>query len=166
MNKTTKITLILLLAVILIGGGIFVGANWSQWFGKEQAPIAELDDSAEDYTGDKDTYTGKKNTETIDIPGFDSMNIKADTKEQSVNLYNPKQNTCYFKMSILLSDGTKLWESKLVAPDKAVYKITLNQALAAGTYEDCVLKYECFSLDENQTPLNGSEITFTMNVLE
>lgn len=168
MNKTTKRVLIVVLAIVLVGGGVFIGKNWNSWFGNDTntANTADIDDSAEDYTGNKDTYAGEKNTDTIDIPGFDMMNLKADALEQSVNLYNPAQNTCYFKMSIYLSDGTKLWESNLVEPDKAIYTIILNQSLAAGTYEDCTLKYECFAMDEEQTPLNGSEIKFTINVLE
>lgn len=165
MNKTAKKILIAMLAVVLVGGGVFVGMNWNNWFG-DKPTTADVDDNAEDYTGDRDTYTGKKNTDTIDIPGFDVMNIKADTAQQSVNLYNPEQNTCYFKMTILLNDGTTLWESKLVEPGKAIYEITLNQSLSAGEYEDCTLKYECFAMDEEQTPLNGSEIKFTLKVLE
>ena len=165
MNKTARTILIAVLAIVLVGGGIFVGMNWNHWFGAKPA-TADVDDSTEDYTGDRDTYTGKKNTDTIDIPGFDVMNFKAGTTKQSVNLYNPGANTCYFKMTILLNDGTVLWESKLVEPNKAIYEITLNQSLSAGEYKDCTLKYECFKMDEAQTPLNGSEINFTLNVLE
>ena len=167
MQKTGKILFLFVLAAVLLGGGIFVGINWNKWFGENEIPVtAEVDEDAEDYTGDREVYQGEKNTDTIDIPGFDGMNLKANTKEQSVNLYNPEQNTCYFKMSILLSDRTVLWESGLVEPGKAIYDLTLNESLPAGSYEDCILKYECFAMDEKQTPLNGSEITFTLNVLE
>lgn len=171
MNKTAKTILIVLAAVFLVGGGVFAGMNWNSWFGKEEAPqtaetVAEVDAGAEDYTGDRDTYTGQKNTETIDIPGFASMSFKAGATEQAVNLYNPEQNTCYFKMSILLNDGTKLWESNLIEPGKAIYELSLEEALFVGQYEDCTLKYECFDLNDAQTPLNGSEIKFTLNVLE
>ena len=31
-------------------------------------------------------------------------------------------------------------------------------------YENCILKYDCFQMNEELTPLNGSQITFTMNV--
>ena len=165
MKKKTKIILIVILLIILIGGGITLGLNWNSWFGSEQT-TADIDNSAEDYTGDKETYKGKKNTDTISIPGFDVMNLQAGVTEQKVNLHNPEKNICYFKMTLFLNDGTKLWESKLIKPGKAVYEITLSQALQAGTYEDCVLKYECFKMDKEQTPLNGSEIKFTMNVLE
>ena len=167
MNKTGKTILLILLAVILVGGGVFVGMNWNHWFGREDTPVtADLDGNAEDYTGDREVYQGEKNTDTIDIPGFDVMNLQAGTTEQSVNLYNPEQNTCYFKMSLILPDGTVLWESGLVAPGKAIYDLTLKEALDAGEYADTILKYECFAMDEEQTPLNGSEIKLTLNVLE
>lgn len=163
-NKTGKAVLLVLTAVILVGGGLFIGRLWPQWFGKPPV-TAKLDESAEAYTGKKETYTGEKNTDTIDIPGFDSMNLQADTKEQRVNLYNPEQNTCYFKISIYLKDGTQLWESELIEPGQAIYELTLNQTLSTGAYEACTLKYECFTMDDWQKPLNGSEVKFTMNVL-
>lgn len=167
MKKSIKVLSLILLAVVLVGGGIFAGMNWNRWFGEEKIPVtAEVDEDAEDYTGDREVYQGEKNTDTIDIPGFDAMNLKAGTTEQSVNLYNPEQNTCYFQMSLLLPDGTQLWKSGLVEPGKAVYEITLNQTLEAGEYENATLKYECFAMDEEQTPLNGSEIKLTLNVLE
>lgn len=166
-NKAGKTILLILLAIVLVGGGIFVGINWNHWFGEKEIPAtAEVDEDAQDYTGDREVYQGEKNTDTIDIPGFDVMNLKAGTEEQSVNLYNPEQNTCYFQMSLLLPDGTQLWKSGLIEPGKAVYEITLNQTLAAGEYEDATLKYECFAMNEEQTPLNGSEIKLTLNVLE
>ena len=167
MNKTTKTILLIVLAVILVGGGVFVGMNWNQWFGEKEIPAAaEVDEDAQDYTGDREVYQGEKNTDTIDIPGFEAINLKAGTTEQSVNLYNPEQNTCYFKMSLILADGTVLWESDLVAPGKAIYELTLTEALDAGVYADTILKYECFAMDEAQTPLNGSEIKLTLHVLE
>ena len=173
MNKTVKTVLLILLAVILVGGGVLVGLNWSRWFGQEAAPAAstdtsqaQVDTSAEEYTGDREVYQGEKNTDTIDIPGYDAINLKAGETEQAVNFYNPEQNTCYFQMSLLLFDGTQLWKSDLVEPGMAIYNITLNQPLEAGQYEDATLKYECFAMDDAQTPLNGSEIKLTLNVLE
>ena len=165
-NKAGKTILLILLAIVLVGGGIFVGINWNHWFGDKIPATAEVDENAEDYTGDREVYQGEKNTDTIDIPGFDVMNLKAGTTEQSVNLYNPEENTCYFRMSLLLPDGTILWQSGLVEPGKAIYEITMNQVLTAGEYENATLKYVCFAMDEEQTPLNGSEIKLTLHVLE
>ena len=164
-NKTEKRIIISLLSIVLVAGGIALGMNLNK--PKADTPVIQgLETGAQDYTGDKDTYTGEQNTDTISIPGFDVMNIKADTTEQSVNLYNPEENICYFKMSIFLNDGTLLWESQLIEPGKGVYDITLTQTLSVGAYEDCILKYETFTMDENQSPLNGAETKFTLNVLE
>lgn len=171
MKKSIRTLLTALLAIILLGGGVFAGMHWQELTGKraqetETETTAEVDESADDWTGAQEVYTGKKNTDTIDIPGFDMMYLKAGTTEQQVNLYNPEQNSCYFKMSILLDDGTQLWQSKLIEPGKGIYEVTLSQALEAGAYENAVLKYECFAMDEAQTPLNGSEIRFTIKAVE
>ena len=37
MNKTAKIILAAVLAVVLVGGGVFVGINWNSWFGDQPA---------------------------------------------------------------------------------------------------------------------------------
>lgn len=159
--KKKKRWFVVLLLLLLIGG--FVGVNWNNWF--KSMPTNDIE-GAEDWTGNKETYTGEKNTNTIDIPGFDQMNLKADATVQKVNLYNPEANTCYFKMSLYLFDGTKLWESKLVPPSKAIYEIKINKTLKEGKYKDAKLKYECFAMNEERTPLNGSEIKLTLNVMK
>ena len=166
-GKTGKILLLIVLVILLVGAGVFVGLNWNTWFGEDtpQGGGLTTDENAEDWTGEQDVYEGEKNTDTIDIPGYGSITLKADSAEQSVNLYNPEQNTCYFRMTLLLSDGTQLWQSGLIEPGKGIYDITLEQTLAAGSYEDAVLKYECFAMDDAQTPLNGSEIKLTLNVI-
>lgn len=167
-GKTGKILLLIVLVILLVGAGVFVGLNWNNWFGEDAPKGGGLttDENAQDWTGEQDVYEGEKNTDTIDIPGYGSITLKADSADQSVNLYNPEQNTCYFRMTLLLSDGTQLWQSGLIEPGKGIYDITLEQALAAGTYENAVLKYECFAMDDAQTPLNGSEIKLTLNVID
>lgn len=164
-NKKIWIAAAVILLAAAVGIGVAVGMKWNPYPEKEKS-IEKVDNSAEDWTGEKETYSGEKNTDTIDIPGFDAMNLKAGATGQSVNLFNPEQNNCYFKVSILLSDGTVLWESDLLEPGKAVYEININQALEAGEYENAVLKYQCFAMDAEQTPLNGSEIKLTLNVIE
>lgn len=145
--------------------GILSIINWNRWFNVSNQQVVVTDGNVEDWTGNRDTYSGEKNTDTIDIPGFDTLTFKANTTSQSVNFYNPEQNSCYFKMSLILSDGTKLWESGLVAPGKAIYNININKALSAGTYNNALLRYECFSMND-QRQLNGNEIKFTLNVKE
>lgn len=156
--------LIVLLVLAVAAGGVVVGANWNRWFGSGDT-TAQVETEGEDWTGDQDTYTGKKNTDTIDIPGFDSMTFKAGVTTQSVNLHNPEQNTCYFRITLVLADGTEIWRSKLIEPGKGLHEIELAQALSVGDYEGVTLKYECFSLND-QSPLNGSDIKLTLHVVD
>lgn len=164
-KRTLWTAAVVILLIAAVGAGIAVGMNWNSHQDREKS-VSAVDSTAEEWTGKKETYTGEKNTDTIDIPGFDTMNLKAGSTGQSVNLFNPEQNNCYFKMSILLSDGTVLWESDLVEPGRAIYEMTMDQALVAGEYQDAVLKYECFAMDPEQSPLNGSEVKLTLNVIE
>lgn len=153
--KKKSIVASILLIVFLVGG--YMIYRYSQ---NEETLLADVE-SAEDWTGER--AASKEPSPTIEIPGFDSLSLKADTNEQQVNFHNPKKNTCYFKLSLWQDTQTKLWESKLLEPGKAIYDLTLDQPLAAGTYDQAFLKYECFSL-KKQEPLNGSEIKLTLNV--
>lgn len=157
------LTVLLILAVAI--GSIVVGANWNRWFASGGSNTSsQIETEGDDWTGDQPTYTGEKNTDTIDIPGFDSMTFKAGVTTQSVNLYNPEQNTCYFRLTLVLADGTQIWQSKLIEPGKGLHEIELTQALSVGDYEGVTLKYECFSLDDH-SQLNGSDIKLTLHVL-
>ena len=77
-------------------------------------------------------------------------------------LYNPENNACYFRISLLL-DGEALWRSDLLAPGQTAPQQTLSRALAAGEYS-AVLKYECFADEAETVPLNGSEIALLLRV--
>lgn len=158
-------TILVLLLLLIIGGGIII-SNWNRWFVPNGSGLMSVDEDASDWAGEKAEYDGQKNTDSIDIPGFDYMKMRANTTNQAVNFYNPEANICYMKMSLILADGQKLWESKLLKPGKAYYNITLSKALPVGTYNNTVLKYECFAMDGKQTPLNGSEMKFTLDVIE
>lgn len=46
-----------------------------------------------------------------------------------------------------------------------MYEIELLQALPEGAYDGSVLKYECFRMDSDRTPLNGAELTITIHSL-
>lgn len=160
------LAVILVLILLLTAGGITVGLNWNTWFGTTPALQPDLDDGAVDWQGAQPQ--GKPQTGDgqagIAIPGYKSITLKADTQEQSVNLYNPEANDCYFVMSLILPDGTEIWKSKMIAPGKGLYQITLNQTVAAGTYENSILKYECYKQNDELTKLNGSEVKLTLEV--
>ena len=47
--------------------------------------------------------------ESINIPGYEALTLKADSRPQSVYLPNPKENAAYFVMTLSLADGETLW---------------------------------------------------------
>jgi len=106
----------------------------------------------------------EKNTDSIAIPGYEGISLKADTKQQTVGLPNPPQNTCYFKITLLLEDGTVLWQSELVEPGAVSEPIKLKQPLKKGTYSNSLLKYECFTMDGNMKALNSAATKLTLRV--
>lgn len=110
----------------------------------------------------QDASTVEKNDNTISIPGYEGISLVADTKQQTVGLPNPAQNTCYFQITLLLEDGTNLWQSKLIEPGKVSDPIKLVNALPKGTYPNAILLYDCYSMDGNMTALNGAETKLTL----
>ncbi|GAA0803780.1 hypothetical protein GCM10008910_37640 [Faecalicatena orotica] len=162
-KKIWKTALLIFLAGLLVGGGVYLGMKLSDGADKPAKSTGAVDSDAEDWQGVKEPEKGGESA-GIAIPGFKSMTFRADEMEQAVNLYNPEVNDCYFIMTLLLPDGTELWKSDLVKPGKGFYTITLNQSLEAGSYPDSTLKYQCYMMNDEQTELNGSEVKFELIV--
>lgn len=99
----------------------------------------------------------------IAYPGYGDLKFKADKKKQDIYLHNPKENTCYFQMSMILSDGRTIWQSDYLEPGYAFDRIELGEALEKGTYENTVLQYDSFSIKDGRQ-LNGSSIVLTIKV--
>ena len=119
------------------------------------AAVPELEGSAVDWEGVHTQDTGGV-VPGIAIPGYKSITVDADTADVMVNFQNPAENPCYFVISLLLADGTVLYQSKMIEPGKGLYEITLSEALAPGEY-DAVVKYDTFSLSD-LNPMNGAEV--------
>lgn len=102
--------------------------------------------------------------EMIDITAYESIELKADTLEQSVSFDNPLQNNCWLVITLELEDGTILWTSEELQPGQVVRSITLNQPLTAGEYNNAVLRYQHWTYDDAKEPLNGAETVLTIKV--
>ena len=98
----------------------------------------------------------------ITIPGYAGIYFKAGTIQQTVDFHNPATNDCYFKISLYLSNDYLLYESDLIKPGEQLKEITINQKLEKGIYKNCLLVYQCYSLD-GETPLNGSTQNIEIN---
>ena len=106
----------------------------------------------------------EKRADSIAIPGYEGITLKADSKEQEIGFPNPAQNTCYFQISLILEDGTTLWQSELVKPGEVSEPITLNEPLAAGVYPNSLLKFDCYTMDGSMRSLNGAATKMTIHV--
>lgn len=121
-------------------------------------------DSTHPVNADGTTATGEKAESSIAIPGYEGLILKAGSKKQDLCLPNPAQNTCYFQISLFLEDGTLLWQSDLIEPGEISEPIVLEKELEEGTYPKAVLRYSCFEMNKDLTPLNGAEIKVTLRV--
>jgi hypothetical protein len=119
----------------------------------------DLDQGAVDWEGVKPQDTGGV-AAGIAIPGYKSITIAANQTDVKVNFNNPEGNPCYFVISLILDDGTVLYQSKMIEPGKGLYDITLTKALSPGQY-GATVKYETYSLSD-QTPMNGAEVQIAL----
>jgi hypothetical protein len=103
-----------------------------------------------------------KNEGSISIPGYEMLELKANSKQQTIALSNPPQNNCYFEISLYLEDGTLLWKSQLIEPGQATKPLELSMELEKGYYSKSILHYDCFAMNADKTPLNGAEMKVTL----
>lgn len=99
----------------------------------------------------------------IAIPYFTDVNFVANQISQKVNIYNPEENECIMNFSIVLSDGTVIWESDNTYPGYGFHDIELAQPLLPGVYEARLIT-RCFTMDK-KLELNGSSFKFKINVI-
>lgn len=162
--------LILLLVIALIFGARYIYQNRDELFPasatvQESESQGSVDQNI--VAGDIELTTIKKldtTNLTIACPGLSTMNFKAGQTEQEHILRNPEGNPCYFQFQIILDEtGETIYLSDLVPPGYAIAKFNLNHALEAGTYPATV-KYNTFSFDAEQSPLNGTQMKTTIVV--
>lgn len=101
-------------------------------------------------------------SDSIIVPGYISLTFQADETVQNMALMNPPENTCWFRMSLVLNDGTPLWTSDLVAPGDISNQIIFSQSIPKGEYPDSLLIYECFADKEGTKALDGANTELTI----
>lgn len=157
MVKDKKRVLCIVGILILLA---IIGVIGIRMAGEKKAPLT-IDKNAMDWPESSESQSTDTQGQ-VAVPGMETMVFKADQKQQSVNLYNPDKNDCYFRISILLEDGTLVAQTGLLEPGKGVSDIQLEKSLPEGEYKEAVLQYECFSQDEAQTPLHCARIKCTI----
>lgn len=156
-KKAVRITVYALSIAAVFAVGLAIGGYFDPSPDEGKTRIAG---SASRYAEDQD-YSDITEADSIAVPGYDTFTFKAGAKTQRITLHNPEENTCYFKLSLILEDGTTIWTSDLLEPGMAFTSIELDKTLDKGTYSDVTLKYDCYSL-KDQSQLNGAAIKVTI----
>lgn len=156
-KKAIRMTVYALSIAAVFAVGLAIGGYFDRSPDEGKTRIAG---SVSRYAEDQD-YSEITESASIAVPGYDTLTFKAGRKTQQITLHNPEENTCYFKLSLILADGTTIWTSDLLEPGMAFTSIELDKALDKGTYSDVTLKYDCYSL-KDQSQLNGAEIKVTI----
>lgn len=116
---------------------------------KELPDGGAIDSVATVLTGERRVdYIG--NTSNISIPGWEYINLNADSIDQYVNFRNPSENSCLFKMTLFVDDNEE-WVSELTKPGCGFYDIQLSQSYPAGE-RGGKLRIQCYDV-------NGSELS-------
>jgi hypothetical protein len=160
MKKTYIYVIIaaVLSSAFLVIAGVLVGSKLIGNTAANQAVDVKAASNA-----DSKIIAGGSN-DSIAIPGFEKIVMKAGQTKQADKFYNPEANKCYFIISFALADGTELFRSGMIKPGKTIDTIEINRSLKAGTYKDAVLKYECYTID-GLKPLNGAETVINLEVI-
>ena len=147
------IGLILLLVAVIAAMLIWIVSNSMGQGSEDPNPVGQQTEETEPV---------EKLTDSIRLPGYGGLNLTAGKTEQNLALPNPAENFCQIRISLILENGTVIWTSELTPPGEQA-QIVLNEALEKGDY-NATLKYDCFQMDENKTPLNGATCQLVLHV--
>lgn len=111
---------------------------------------------------DKIDTEGRK----ITVTGGSEIRLVAGQVEQNFILTNPENNPCYFQYELVLdSTGEVIYSSNLLPPGYSISKFNLKRPLEAGAYQ-ATLRYNTFTFDKEQRPLNNFQNKVTVRVVE
>lgn len=104
------------------------------------------------------------------IAGWESMTFSSNTKEESVDFFNPEANAhlYYLTFELRLYQDDKqgyevLYTSNLVEPGKSIRHITLSRTLEKGVY-DAVVHVQPYRMDATKTLTNNADIKIKLIV--
>lgn len=126
----------------------------------------EIDPNAGEYT------SALKRPDNIDeskilIPGYGKFTIEKGSKTIDTVLFNPEDNPCYFKFTLIEQEtGDVLYESKLVPPGQGITPIKINKSYGEVGVYPAILKFETVDFEDEDITYNGSEMEVTLNVVD
>lgn len=147
-----KVIVLIGIAVILAAAAIYQNTRPKE----VTSFVPEFEQAQSWQTTEESTEKG------IEIPGYSTISIPADTTDVQIELTNPEENEVYFQITFLIGEE-QIYQSKLIRPGDHLYDITLDRALEAGEYE-LTIQYDTFSMDETYSPRNGATVNCILKV--
>lgn len=105
------------------------------------------------WNGNQQALNTSGEQQYIAVPGVTNIHFTANSPNQTVNFYNPKENKCLLSISILVQGYGVIWNEENIKPDYGVNSITINKKLDKGIYDANVLM--SFSSLDGKTKLNS-----------
>ena len=144
---------VFVLSVLLVIALIVIIILLLRSCGDSREDVPAVIGGGEPIPGEQDKI---KVDDVIHLPSYSSLTFREGTVYQTEVLANPGENSCLVRISLILADGTVIYRGEPVKPGYYTKPITLIAPMERGLYRDVTLKYECFTDDEAQTPLNGA----------
>lgn len=151
-NRTLLVMLLILLCVLLMGAVAYLLKT-------RQGSPSSHEDKAWDTGLDSSAKGGAD--PGILIPGYDTVAMVADTSILPMSIGNPKENNCVMTVTLLLEDGTVLYESDILAPGEGMEEISLSRNIQEGTY-NVTARFDCYADYEKLKPLNMADSGFVL----
>lgn len=164
MDKFKKSNIIAAGAILLIAVIAAIGVFVSGRIHDEKEPentngvVGVVSDGWDTGLDDQPTESA-----SIQIPGYSMAEMKEGDTSLHLSIGNPENNSCGFYATLMLEDGTVLYESELLNPGYGLTEIPLSETLQKGEYTAIVL-FQCVTLDDTHAPLNSAESEFTLIV--
>ena len=165
-NKKKEILILLLIIIViaLSAGIIFMIYRSGQTKQNDNTKGIVIDTNASEWDKDLDNISGEQ--KGIQIPGYGDITIGAGETVWNITLANPKDNECYFQYAITIDDSeTPIYESDYIEPGKAITEFEVSEPLDAGDYS-IYMNISTYSMDGNNTRLNGASVKADLHVIE
>ena len=152
--KKSSVLIVILSFLLMVAVAFIIVLLWNQ------RPV----EISNETTISEQSKPVEKLTDSINIPGYVLLTFNEGELTQDFTVPNPEENTCFFRISLVLNDGTVLWTSDMVAPGESSDNVVLSKAMEKGDYPDAMLKFECFADEAGTQALNGAETNLTIRV--
>ncbi len=84
----------------------------------------------------------------IMIPDCKNLSAKCNSDKIDVDFYNPENNNCYLKVTVILSETSEIiYESTVVSPGERVNSVRMSKIFSKPGIYDIKIKIDAYRID-------------------